>query len=268
MPDKLCKFCAERAELAYNFKITLEQSDSTLRGFLFKDQMKDPKKNAFPENNYLMSVKTEIAFVDADPFLDDDSSDNEVGEPTDYPPQTAENENEENYNAVQNYSQDFSQQEDTPKQEEPIESRESLEKIDEEIEYEEEDDENDEDFIFDMASEKSKKSKSPEGLIIDKVEYIKDGDGKYVCQICNKKLCDKKGLNLHIRLHTGEKLKRCNICNRGFIKSDHLKRHLLVHEKSISCDQCEEVFDNRQDFKIHMKDVHDENDVEVDKPKK
>lgn len=47
------------------------------------------------------------------------------------------------------------------------------------------------------------------------VKYIKDDDGKYICQICNKKLIDKKGLNLHVRLHTGENLKRCNICNRG-----------------------------------------------------
>lgn len=47
------------------------------------------------------------------------------------------------------------------------------------------------------------------------VEYVKEADGKYLCLLCNKKLCDKKGLNLHRRLHTGEKLKTCNICQRG-----------------------------------------------------
>ena len=49
----------------------------------------------------------------------------------------------------------------------------------------------------------------------DDIDCVKDEEGKFVCQICNKKLADKKGLKLHIRLHTGENLKRCNICNRG-----------------------------------------------------
>ena len=62
-------------------------------------------------------------------------------------------------------------------------------------------------------------------------EYIKESDGKYLCLLCNKKLCDKKGLNLHRRLHTGEKLKTCNICQRGeedsFI-SQIILSHLLI----------------------------------------
>ena len=55
-------------------------------------------------------------------------------------------------------------------------------------------------------------------LLINSAESLrnaKDDEGKLVCHICNKKLADKKGLALHIRLHTGENLKRCKVCDRG-----------------------------------------------------
>lgn len=245
MPDKLCRECTETAKSAYNFKLTLEQSDSTLRGYLFKDQIKD---------SYLMNIKTEadteIAFVDADPFFDDDDEDDLV-EP-DYPEVNDTDEKYKNVENYNNYQETESQEQTQPEEEDAGE------------------DYVDDEFVGESQSptrEKSKKSKSSESLVIDKVEYIKDSEGKYVCQICNKKLCDKKGLNLHVRLHTGEKLKRCNICNRGFIKSDHLKRHLLIHERSISCELCDDSFENRQDFKSHMKDEHNE-EIEPEKSKK
>lgn len=128
-----------------------------------------------------------------------------------------------------------------------------------------EDDESDEDF--DMKPPKDKKSPQHMGRIVENVDYTKDEEGKFVCQICNKKLVDKKGLNLHIRLHTGENLKRCNICNRGFIKSDHLRRHELIHERSVSCEFCEETFVSRVELKVHLKDEHDE-DLDPEKPQR
>lgn len=83
------------------------------------------------------------------------------------------------------------------------------------IDSEEDDtDEDDENSDAKSQKDKDKKAQVP-AKIVENVDYIKDEEGKYVCQICNKKLVDKKGLNLHVRLHTGENLKRCNICNRG-----------------------------------------------------
>lgn len=196
MPDKLCRNCTEHAKSAYNFKITLEQSDSTLRDYLFKDQIKQIKKDTFEDNNYLMNIKTEIAFVDADPFIDDDEDDDE-NDP-DYPEPSDNNEryskSDESFN--NSYMEPQVPGQDPDQDQTP-----------------EDPDEEDEEKV--VIRDRHRKYKLPEHLMVDKVEYVKDTDGKYVCQICNKKLCDKKGLNLHVRLHTGEKLKRCNICNRG-----------------------------------------------------
>lgn len=52
----------------------------------------------------------------------------------------------------------------------------------------------------------------------------------------------------------------------GFIKSDHLRRHLLIHERSVSCDYCEENFVSRSEYRIHVREEHDE-EIEADDEK-
>jgi hypothetical protein len=181
LPDKICKECTEKAYLSYNFKATIEQSDATLRSLLFKEQ-NDVKSDT---TNYLMGIKTEIAFVDADPFIDDEG---DFDESLDY----AESSNtsiqqNDTYNN-NSHSQDGENEDEAG---------------------------DSEDDGSDENSEMNPPKKKLQQLISPNVDYVKDDEGKYVCQICNKKLVDKKGLNLHIRLHTGENLKRCHVCNRG-----------------------------------------------------
>ena len=197
MPDKLCKDCTEKAFLAYNFKVVLEQSDTTLRN-VFRDQIQNIKKDTVFDANHAylgLGIKTEIAFVDADPFIDDDGDFDYVHQA---PPQTSVQGNQQtaNHNAY-------------PHNDEEI--------LDSDDENDEDDDDEEDDDISEDISPKEKVSKkklvSPKST--ETVDYIKDEEGKFVCQICNKKLVDKKGFNLHQRLHTGENLKRCNICNRG-----------------------------------------------------
>lgn len=68
LPDKVCKDCAEKAYLFLQFKATIEQSDATLRAVLFKSPTSSKKDAGFDANpaNFMMGIKTEIAFVDAD----------------------------------------------------------------------------------------------------------------------------------------------------------------------------------------------------------
>jgi hypothetical protein len=203
LPDKLCKECTEKAFICYNFKVTIENSDATLRSVLFKEQTDDKKEAAaaFEGNNttgYLMGIKTEIAFVDADPFIDDDG---DFDETIDYADNSnTPNQQNDSYNN-NSYPQEVVDEEDDAG------------------DPDSEDDDSDENY--DMKSPKEKAKNKLNQLmaprIVENVDYIKDDEGKYVCQICNKKLVDKKGLNLHIRLHTGENLKRCHICQRGEI---------------------------------------------------
>lgn len=198
LPEKICKECTEKAFVCYNFKVTIENSDATLRSVLFKNHS-DGKKEvaAFEGNsaaNYLLGIKTEIAFVDADPFIDDDG---EFDEALDYA-ENASTPNEQNDSYNNN-----SYQQDTADDDEGDGSSEDFD--------------SDENFDLKPANKDKNKKKLRESSprIVENVDYVKDDEGKYICKICNKKLVDKKGLSLHVRLHTGENLKRCNICNRG-----------------------------------------------------
>ena len=174
MPKNICKPCCGKANSAYLFKMSLENSDTTLREYLFKDDLPDQEKTPLESTNYLLNMKREITdpflIVDADPFDVDDV--------------------EEDPNSM-----DYNEQiDDQPNEESGVSS-------DDEEDYvpEEGVDPGDHKFVVGTGQ----------------AEYIKESDGKYLCLLCNKKLCDKKGLNLHRRLHTGEKLKTCNICQRG-----------------------------------------------------
>jgi hypothetical protein len=155
-------------------------------------------------NTYLgLGIKTEIAFVDADPFIDDDGD-------FDYVNATTENSSASNQQQVDNNNSYEQCDEEEILQSEGNEcEEEEIEEIEEENEEELEEGL---DESFDMMLKDKIKKKAP---AVENVDYVKDEDGKFVCQICNKKLADKKGLNLHVRLHTGKNLKRCNICNRG-----------------------------------------------------
>lgn len=63
------------------------------------------------------------------------------------------------------------------------------------------------------------------------------------CKFCNKILTTKEGLKLHERKHTGEKLKTCPACNATFTKTNHLIRHMSLHNKPTDeykhiCQEC------------------------------
>lgn len=162
-------------------------------------EKKDSNFDGTNTANYLMGIKTEIAFVDADPFIDDDG---DFDESIDYADNSNTSQQQNDSYNNNSYSQDAVD--------------EALDADSEEEDVTDEDEEGDGDG--EMKPPKDKKKKLHQLMaprILENVDYIKDEDGKYVCKICNKKLVDKKGLNLHVRLHTGENLKRCNICNRG-----------------------------------------------------
>lgn len=193
--------------MSFNFKASIEQSDATLRSVLFKD---DSVVNREENNtNFIMGIKTEIAFVDADPFIDDDG---DFDASIDYADNSnASNQQNDSYNNNSYSSQDGA--------DEAADVSES------------DDDDMSEDNEMKPPKDKLKKIKPHEQSptrIIENVDYVKDEDGKFVCQICNKKLVDKKGLTLHVRLHTGENLKRCNICNRGKVDRNLTQTLLLI----------------------------------------
>ena len=106
-----------------------------------------------------------------------------------------------------------------------------------------------------------------------------------ICNQCGEKFDDKRELKGHVlSVHKEKELYRCSICNawkttfslmKMHIVSDHKKENLLnckskelikmnllyKLEKSQTCDQCGEKFDNKRDLKGHILSVHEEKKV-------
>lgn len=71
-----------------------------------------------------------------------------------------------------------------------------------------------------------------------------------------KTLVDKQTFRLHIRLHIGNRLKRCEICDRGFNKQNHLDKHMKVHGVDFNCDKCDKVFKSYKERRDHQVAEH------------
>lgn len=69
-----------------------------------------------------------------------------------------------------------------------------------------------------------------ERTLMERTQII---NGRYQCVLCSKSLGARKSYRLHLRLHIGKNLRRCNVCERGFAKKSHLDRHLLTHKKIV-----------------------------------
>ncbi|KAF5288591.1 hypothetical protein FQA39_LY15370 [Lamprigera yunnana] len=81
----------------------------------------------------------------------------------------------------------------------------------------------------------------------------------FPCCYCQKVLRTKKGLKIHQRRHTGEKLRSCHLCHAKFTRTHHLKRHIATHNKHNSgsnhiCVECGATFTNAMYLINHQKE--------------
>ncbi|XP_045614649.1 zinc finger protein 3 homolog isoform X2 [Procambarus clarkii] len=108
-----------------------------------------------------------------------------------------------------------------------------------------------------------------------------------VCNVCNKKLCNKFSLKEHMRIHNNDKshqcehckkmflrdrdkkihekihmaespgLHQCKVCKKCFVIKSRLIRHMLIHqkEKQFVCQVCSKKFVRKDDLKCHER-VH------------
>ena len=89
-----------------------------------------------------------------------------------------------------------------------------------------------------------------------RIQRSKDDQGCR-CQVCGKDLSTLGALDLHQRIHTGEKPRRCNKCGRCFTQSSTLLGHLRTHDdyqkKPYKCRDCGRSFARVADFHEHQR---------------
>ncbi|CAL8329200.1 unnamed protein product [Merluccius merluccius] len=79
------------------------------------------------------------------------------------------------------------------------------------------------------------------------------GERPFSCPHCGKGFAQANNLRVHLLIHSGERRYRCSLCGKSFISSSHLKRHRTVHtqEKPYSCARCGQSFSQMCSVRRH-----------------
>ena len=103
--------------------------------------------------------------------------------------------------------------------------------------------------------ESERSGSEPPQLTNDAAVVASTGERLYKCDACNRVFASKASLVVHERKHTGSRPYRCVTCDKTFTRSGTLLVHMRKHtgERPYKCVTCGKTFTRNGNLLVHMR---------------